>query len=562
MKRYLITSALPYINGIKHLGNLVGSLLPADIYARYLRQRGEEVLYICGTDDYGAPAEIAANEEQLPVTEYCQKMHDRQKQIYHDFALSFDYFGKTATASNQLVTQEIFQQLDANDYISEKSIEQYYSITENRFLSDRYIIGTCPKCNYNKARGDQCDGCGSLLDPIDLIEPHSNFNMHAILQLRQTSHLFLDLPKLQNQIQQWTESLKKPSKVVAGIIKKWLAEGLDYRCITRDLDWGIPVPKTNYTDKVFYVWFNAPMGYISLTMDWAQQLGTPELWRSWWLNTDEVHYTQFMAKDNVPFHAVMWPAMLLGSQQNWKLVDNIKGFNWLTYAGGKFSTSQKRGVFTDEALKLFPADYWRYYLIANVPESSDADFSFVTFAQIINNDLADNLGNFIARVLALVEKYFQSMVPNHEFMHIDRELFAQIQTICTTIDHAYSDLKYREIIVNLRSLWALGNEYITKKQPWSMVQQNLAQAGYILSDCLHLIRIFAITLWPIMPTIAEKIGSLVFPGENITKINFVAAMNLVCLPIGSQVAPKTTIFNKIDAELVSELTVQFSGNSF
>lgn len=559
MKKYLITSALPYINGIKHLGNLVGSLLPADIYARYLRQRGEDVLCICGTDDHGAPAEIAAQEAKLPVKEYCQRMYETQKNIYARFNLAFDYFGKTSTESNKHLTQEIFNKLDENGYIVEKTIQQYYSVADKRFLADRHITGTCPKCNYALARGDQCDGCGALLDPTELINPRSSLNPSDTLELRETKHLFLDLPKLQPKVKEWTDSLADTSKVVSGIIRKWLEEGLEQRCITRDLDWGIPVPKPGYEDKVFYVWFDAPNGYISITIDWAKNIGKPEVWKDWWQDPQAVDYTQFMAKDNVPFHAVMWPAILLGTAQSWKMVDYIKGFNWLNYAGGKFSTSQKRGVFTDTALELFPADYWRYYLMANVPESSDADFSFADFGNIINHDLADSLGNFTSRVLTLVEKYFAGKVPQYNEADVDPELIRRTQDLCAKIDQAHSELKYREVISNMRLLWALGNEYITQQEPWKVAKNDLAAAGLTLTNCLHLLRIFAITAWPIIPGSAEQIYALVTSSADIHKIPMHKAVDFACLPSGSVIAGKVTLFNKVADEQVAELTQRFQG---
>lgn len=538
---------------------MVGSLLPADIYARYLRQRGEEVLFICGTDDHGAPAEIAAMEAGQPVAEYCQRMHETQKNIYAQFNLAFDHFGKTSTESNKQLTQNIFLQLEKNDYIFEKTIEQYYSVADKRFLADRHITGTCPKCNYAMARGDQCDGCGGLLDPTELINPRSTINPQDTLELRQTKHIFLELPKLQGEVKRWTDTLKNPSKVVSGIIRKWLEEGLEQRCITRDLDWGIPVPKAGYEDKVFYVWFDAPNGYISITADWAAKNGTPDAWKQWWLEPDQVHYTQFMAKDNVPFHAVMWPSILLGTGQPWKMVDYIKGFNWLNYAGGKFSTSQKRGVFTDVAIELFPADYWRYYLMANVPESSDADFSFTDFANIINHDLADSLGNFTARVLTLVEKYFDSKVPEHTAA-MDPELLRKATELCQQLNQAHDELRYREVINCMRLLWALGNEYITQQQPWSVAKRDLTQTGYIMSNCLHLLRIYAITAWPIIPETAEHIYSLVSNDGMVGKIAINKAVDFNCLPVGSTVSGKITLFSKIEESTVSDLEVRFVGS--
>lgn len=559
MKKYLITSALPYINGIKHLGNMVGSLLPADVYARYLRQRQEQVLFVCGTDDHGAPAEIAALSAGKPVEEYCQEMHELQKDIYRSYNLSFDYFGKTSTPSNVELTQQIFKDLDANGYIIEKTIEQFYSVADKRFLADRYIIGTCPKCAYELARGDQCDGCSALLDPTILISPRSSLNQGDTLELRTTKHLFLDLPKLQNKVKEWSDTLVAPSKLVAGIIRKWLEEGLEQRCITRDLEWGVPVPKPGFEGKVFYVWFDAPNGYISISKDWAEQTTNPEQWRDWWYNTTNVHYTEFMAKDNVPFHAVMWPAILLGTEKPWKMVDYIKGFNWLNYEGGKFSTSQNRGVFTDKALELFPADYWRYYLMASVPESNDSDFSFASFGTLINSDLANSLGNFVSRVLALVAKYYNNVVPEYNESTVNKDLLAKTTDLCANIDKAHDELKYREVINNMRALWSLGNEYLTQHQPWITVKQDSQQAGYVLADCLHLIRIYAITSWTVIPETAETIMTLFPKQEDIGAIPITTAVAFNILEEGGQLGEKINLFPKIDEEVISNLTNIFSG---
>ncbi|MFQ5350106.1 MAG: methionine--tRNA ligase, partial [Thermoanaerobaculia bacterium] len=352
MSRVLITSALPYINGIKHLGNLVGSMLAADVYARFQRQLGSEVLFLCATDEHGTPAELAALEEGLPVAEYCRRQHEIQADIYRRFALSFDWFGRSSSPQNHELTRHLCAKLDEHGLVEERLMRQVYSLTDERYLPDRYIIGTCPHCGYEAARGDQCENCTRVLDPTDLVEPRSAVSGSTDLEVRETRHLFLLLSKLQGRVEEWVGSRQGWSVLVSSIARKWLTEGLRDRCITRDLEWGVPVDRPGFEGKVFYVWFDAPIEYIAATREWADATpaGEKRDWRSWWFDVDDVRYVQFMGKDNVPFHSVTFPATLLGSGEPWQLVDTIKGFNWLSYYGGKFSTSGRRGVFMDQAL--------------------------------------------------------------------------------------------------------------------------------------------------------------------------------------------------------------------
>lgn len=417
MARHLITSALPYINGIKHLGNMVGSMLPADVYSRYLRQRGHDVLYICATDEHGTPAELAAKAAGLSVAEFCAQAHDAQKAVYDGFALSFDYFGRSSSEQNREITQHFARQLQKNGFIEERAIRQVYSPVDGRFLPDRYVEGTCPHCGYDKARGDQCENCTRVLDPTDLIEPRSAISGSTELEVRETKHLFLLQSKLQHEVEAWVAQHEEEwPQLASSIARKWLTEGLHDRAITRDLDWGVPVPADTWPElaaegKVFYVWFDAPIEYIGSTKEWSDLDPANRDYKSWWYEAEDVRYTQFMAKDNVPFHTVMFPATELGVREPWKMVDYVKAFNWLTYYGGKFSTSQKRGVFTDQALEILPADYWRYFLIANAPESDDSSFTWEHFTATVNKDLADTLGNFVNRVLSFSRKRFGDEVP-------------------------------------------------------------------------------------------------------------------------------------------------------
>ncbi|MEL7405085.1 MAG: methionine--tRNA ligase, partial [Pseudomonadota bacterium] len=422
MARHLITSAIPYINGIKHLGNLVGSQLPADLFARYMRARGHEVLFLCATDEHGTPAELAAAKAGKPVAEYCAEMWKVQDELGRGFRLSFDHFGRSSSPQNHRLTQHFAGRLDEAGLIEEVVEKQVYSNADGRFLPDRYIEGTCPEpgCDYDKARGDQCEVCTRQLEPTELINPRSAISGSTDLEIRETKHLYLKQSQMRAQLSAWIDSKKNWPILTTSIAKKWLndGDGLQDRGITRDLDWGIPVKRGDadwpgMEGKVFYVWFDAPIEYIACAGEWVDA-GKGEDWERWWRTDKGAHdvtYTQFMGKDNVPFHTLSFPATILGSAEPWKLVDYIKSFNYLNYDGGQFSTSQGRGVFIDQALEILPADYWRWWLLSHAPESSDSEFTWENFQASVNKDLADVLGNFVSRVTKFCRSKFGEVVP-------------------------------------------------------------------------------------------------------------------------------------------------------
>ncbi|MFD0563519.1 methionine--tRNA ligase [Kitasatospora saccharophila] len=566
MTRQLITSALPYINGIKHLGNMVGSMLPADVYSRYLRQRGHEVLYICATDEHGTPAELAAQEAGLPVAEFCARAHDQQKAIYEGFQLSFDYFGRSSSPQNREITQEIARELHANGFIEERAIRQVYSIADGRFLPDRYIVGTCPYCGYDKARGDQCENCTRVLDPTDLLEPRSAISGSSELEVRETKHLFLLQSKLTDEVESWIAANGDSWPVLASsIARKWLTEGLQDRAITRDLEWGVPVPADTWPElaaegKVFYVWFDAPIEYIGATKEWADATGGD--WRSWWYEADDtVRYTEFMAKDNVPFHTVMFPATILGSRKPWKKVDYVKAFNWLTYYGGKFSTSQKLGIFTDVALELLPADYWRYYLMANAPESDDSSFTWDLFAATVNKDLADTLGNFVNRVLSFSRKRFGDEVPagapNGE---AEQQLGSQIAELLAEYESQLDALNFRKAAQALRALWSAGNAYLDVTAPWTEIKTDPEAAARTLRTAINLIHLYAVVSEPFIPAAAKAIrGAFALDGDTRTWVSAEEARALALVPAGTGFTVPPVLFAKITDEDLAAWTERFGG---
>lgn len=570
MARHLITSALPYINGIKHLGNMVGSMLPADVYSRYLRQRGHEVLYICATDEHGTPAELAAKERGLPVDTFCAQAHDAQKAVYDGFDLAFDHFGRSSSPQNVEITQHFARRLNENGFIEERSIRQVYSPADGRFLPDRYVEGTCPHCGYDKARGDQCENCTRVLDPTDLLEPRSAISGSTDLEVRETKHLFLLQSKLQHEVEEWVARHEEEwPHLAASIARKWLTEGLHDRSITRDLDWGVPVPADTWPElaaegKVFYVWFDAPIEYIAATKEWADSApeGETRDWKSWWYEVDDtVRYTEFMAKDNVPFHTVMFPATQLGVREPWKKVDYVKAFNWLTYYGGKFSTSQKRGVFTDQALDILPADYWRYFLIANAPESDDSSFTWEHFTATVNKDLADTLGNFVNRVLSFSKKRFGEEVPaGGEPGEAETRLGEEIAGLLAEYESQMEAKQFRKSAAALRALWSAGNSYLEEKAPWLEIKTDQDAAALTLRTAMNLIRLYAVVSEPFIPTAAAAMRrTFSLADDTATWVSTEEAHALTSVPAGTPFTVPPVLFAKLTDEDLEAYKERFGG---
>jgi len=558
--RYLITSALPYINGIKHLGNLVGSMLPADVYSRFLRQEGESVLFICATDEHGTPAELAALEAGLDVATYCQKQNERQAEIYRGFGLSFDYFGRTSSSDHHELTQHFYQRLDENGFMEEREIRQVYSHEDNRFLPDRYIIGTCPYCGYDRARGDQCENCTSVLDPTDLIEPRSAVSGSTNLEVRTTKHLFLKLTTLSDEVRSWVDNQQEWTTLTRSIALKWLNEGLQDRCITRDLSWGVPVPRSGFEGKVFYVWFDAPIGYISATKGWASQQANADDWKSWWYDAQDIRHVQFMAKDNLPFHTIMWPAMILGTREPWTMADDIKGFNWLTYYGGKFSTSSKRGIFSDQALEIVPADYWRYALIAMAPESADSAFTWELFQIKINKDLADNLGNFVNRILKFANSRFKGVIPEGGTPgEAEQRLQESCESLIAKLSNCLQNLEFRKAAETLCALWTVGNQYIDERAPWALFKQNKEEAALVIRTCINLIRLYAIASNPFIPFTAEKLFDALQLSDTERTQKLTQAVDFNALESGRSFDVPPPLFRKLEDTEIAELRQQFGG---
>jgi len=567
MARILITSALPYINGIKHLGNLAGSMLPADVYARFKRAQGHETLYICATDEHGTPAELAAAAAGQDVATYCAEQHILQHDVGRAFGLSWDHFGRSSSPQNHRLTQHFCQALEDQGLIEERVDQMVYSVDDKRFLPDRYVEGTCPHCGFEKARGDQCDNCGNLLDPTDLIDPYSVISGSRNIEVRDTRHLYLLQTKMADRIRAWVDSHADWPPLARSIAYKHLDEGLIDRGITRDLAWGIPVakdgvPRPGFEDKVFYVWFDAPIEYIAATQEWAE--GSPDRdWKSWWrtdAGADDVRYVQFMGKDNVAFHTVSFPATILGSEEPWKSVDMLKAFNWLNWYGGKFSTSNKRGVFMDAALEILPPDLWRWYLTANSPESSDTAFTWEQFASAVNRDLADVLGNFVNRILKFNESKFEGVVPaGGEPGPLEEKLFADVSTRLADLSEQMDAIEIRKSAQALRALWVVGNEYLQEAAPWTAIKTDRDRAAVIVRTALNLVALYAKLSAPFIPFAAETIGDafgLEFPAQWPSND---AKAELDRLAVGTKVTVPEVLFKKIEDEQIADWTARFGG---
>ncbi|MGM0586729.1 MAG: methionine--tRNA ligase [Pseudomonadota bacterium] len=576
MTRILVTSALPYINGIKHLGNLVGSQLPADAYARVMRQRGREVLFICATDEHGTPTELAARAAGQDVAEYCAEMHERQAEIARGFNLSFDHFGRSSSERNCELTQHLAARLWEAGLIEAVTERQIYSPADGRFLPDRYIEGTCPNCGYEKARGDQCENCTKQLDPVDLINPRSVISGSTDLEVRETVHLHLRQSRMRERLRQWIDAQADWPVLATSIARKWLddGEGLQDRGITRDLDWGVPAhwdgaPWPDMEGKVFYVWFDAPIAYIAATAEWADAHGEPDAaWRRWWrddLGAKDVSYVQFMAKDNIPFHTLSFPVTLMGAskpgEEEWHLADYIKGFNWLTYEGGKFSTSQGRGVFMDQALEILPSDYWRWWLLANAPESDDTDFTWEAFQAGVNKDLADVLGNFVSRVTKFCRSRFGEVVPEGgDYGEAEEEVIREIGERLAAYERHWDAIEIRKAAHELRAIWVAGNEYLQHAAPWAVFKTDPERAAAIVRFALNLARLYAILSRPFVPDAADRILAALKLGEEAAKDwpSDVAAA-LSALPAGHAFATPDMLFAKIADETREALEARFAG---
>ena len=473
MKKRLITSALPYVNNIPHLGNLT-QVLSADVFARFCRLRGYETLYICGTDEYGTASETRALKEGVTPRQLCDHYHAIHRDIYKWFNVSFDYFGRTSTEKQTEIVQAIFREVDEHGYITEREIEQLYCPKCGRFLADRFVEGKCPHCGSEGARGDQCDACQTLLEPTELIDPHCSV-CGTTPEVRKTKHLYIDLPKALPLLKEWMEKASVDgfwAKNAIQLTNSWIRDGLRERCITRDLKWGIPVPKPGYENKVFYVWFDAPIGYISITANYTDD------WKKWWQSPEDTELFQFIGKDNIPFHTVIFPSSLLATGEKWTMLHHMSSTEYLNYEGGKFSKSLGIGVFGNDVQETgIPADVWRFYMFWNRPERSDVNFSWSDFQEKVNGELIGNLSNLVNRTLTFVSRFYEGSIPSGE---LDEELVREIREKEEVITSLLERAEERDALREIFALSDIGNRAFQAGEPWKTRKEAPEKAASLL----------------------------------------------------------------------------------
>ncbi len=547
-KRYLITSALPYANGPLHLGHIAGAYLPADIYVKYLRLKGNDVAYICGSDEHGVPITLRARKEGVSPQDVVDKYHEMIKKAFKEFGIAFDIYHRTSDPLHHETASDFFKTMYEKGEFIEKEEEQFFDEQEQQFLADRYIIGTCPKCGYEEAYGDQCEKCGSSLSPRELIKPKSKLSGNVPV-LKKTKHWYLDLKKYQNEwLESWIDSHKKDWKSnVYGQCKSWLNAGLQPRAVTRDLDWGVPVPVEGADGKVLYVWFDAPIGYISATKAWAQENG--KNWKDYWQSKDS-RLIHFIGKDNIVFHCLIFPSMLK-AHGDYILPDNVPANEFLNLEGDKLSTSRNWAVWIHEYLQDFPGkqDVLRYTICASLPEQKDNDFTWKEFQSRNNSELVAILGNFVNRTLVLTHKYYNGKVPECvNLTDSDKETLAEISIIKTNLEKSIENFRFREAVKIAMDLARLGNKYLADTEPWKVIKTDEERVKTIMNISIQITATLSIILEPFLPFTTDKLREFL----NIDKLNWDLAGKPDLIEVGHTINKASLLFEKIEDEEIEK----------
>lgn len=553
-KRYTVTSALPYANGPVHIGHLAGVYVPADIYVRYLRSKGEDVLFVCGSDEHGVPITIRAKKEGITPQQIVDKYHKIIGDSFKDFGISFDVYSRTSAKVHHETSSEFFVNLHNKGIFEEKVTEQYFDVKAQQFLADRYIIGTCPKCGNENAYGDQCESCGSTLSPSELINPHSTLSGEKPI-LKETKHWYLPLNQYEKWLREWIlEGHKEWKSNVYGQCKSWIEQGLQPRAVTRDLDWGVPVPVPNTEGKVLYVWFDAPIGYISATKDYFQKVGSQGIhknenvkgnsWEDYWKKED-TKLVHFIGKDNIVFHCIIFPVMLKAHDE-YVLPENVPANEFLNLEGNKISTSRNWAVWLHEYLDEFKnkADVLRYVLCSNAPENKDNDFTWKDFQARNNNELVAIFGNFVNRAVVLTHKYYEGKVPaiTGDLQDIDRDLIEKLKEIPSKVSTSIESYRFREALAFMMDAARLGNKYLADTEPWKLIKTDEARVKTILNLSLQVAANLAILCEPFLPFTASKLNGML--NLKTKKWNLAGSSDLISE--GHQLNEAQLLFDKIE----------------
>jgi len=545
-KRKMITAALPYANGPVHIGHLAGVYIPADVYARFQRNMGQEVAFICGSDEHGIPITIRAKKEGITPQDVVDKYHEIIKKSFADLGISFDEYSRTTSKKHYEVSQEFFLNLYNKGKFEEEISEQFFDEQAGEFLADRYIVGTCPKCNNENAYGDQCEKCGSTLSPTELINPKSMLSGNTPV-LKETKNWYLPLNEYENFLNEWIikghQDDWKPN--VYGQVKSWLNDGLKPRAMTRDLNWGVPVPLPNAEGKVLYVWFDAPIGYISFTQEWAEKNG--KNWKDFWQNeeTDLIH---FIGKDNIVFHCIIFPSMMK-AHGDYIMPKNVPAFEFLNLENDKISTSRNWAVWAHEYVEDFPdqQDALRYALLSSAPETKDNNFTWKDFQTKNNSELVGIFGNFINRVTVLTQKYYNGIVPQpNKFEQVDKDLFHEMQQIPEKIGKNLDEFRFRDALTEMMNLARLGNKYLADEEPWKVIKDNPERVKTQMFCALQVAGALAYLCEPFLPFTSQKMKS----GLNLGNKNWYEVLNTPPIPTGHQINEMPLLFSKIEDDVI------------
>ncbi|MCL1971220.1 MAG: methionine--tRNA ligase [Candidatus Bathyarchaeota archaeon] len=542
-EKVLVTSAWPYINVTPHLGNLVGSALSADVTARYYRLKGDDVLFVSGSDEHGTPIEVEALKCGITPKELTQRNHAKVLELFKQWNISYDNYTCTESSVHKDFVQKTLLEIQKNGYIFEQDTQMLYCEHDQRFLPDRFVEGKCPHCGAEKARGDQCDVCGKLLEPTSIVEPYCIICKNTPT-VKTTRHWYIDLTKLAEPLSEYIKNNQQLPANVKNFSLNWIKEGLKPRAVTRDIDWGIPAPFKNAEGKTIYVWIDAVLGYISAAIEQTQQTAQPEKWRDFWLNKD-AKTLYFVGKDNIPFHTIILPALLIASNQNYNLPWNVSATEFLQFHGQKASKSRRIGIWIDEALEMFPVDYWRFYLIANRPESKDTNFTWNTFTEKINADLNDTFGNFIHRTLSFINSKFENTIPTPTKLDTDDQAILDI--VKTKVQQTAKEIETGNLQAaanTLISISRIGNQYLNTKEPWNLMKTDKEKAGTIFYIATQIVKAATVVSAPFIPQTAQQIWQTLQLPPKINTWNDATTP----LETGHKITKPTPLFHKIESD--------------